>query len=48
METTDLRTDLVYRLRVVVADADDGLRQGMPITVDVDIAQTADRNPPGR
>ncbi len=36
VETTDLRTDLVYRLRVVVADADQGLRQGMPVTIDVD------------
>ena len=33
VETTDLRTDLVYRLRVVVSDADDGLRQGMPVTI---------------
>ena len=33
VETTELRTDLVYRLRIVVADADDGLRQGMPVTV---------------
>ncbi|HSH30400.1 MAG TPA: secretion protein HlyD [Thiohalobacter sp.] len=36
VETADLRTDLVYRLRVVVADADQGLRQGMPVTVDID------------
>jgi len=36
VETTDLRTDLVYRLRVVVDDADDALRQGMPVTVEVD------------
>lgn len=36
VETTDLRTDLVYRLRVVIADADQGLRQGMPVTVEVD------------
>jgi HlyD family secretion protein len=35
VETTDLRTDLVYRLRIVVADADEGLRQGMPVTVSV-------------
>ncbi len=35
VETTDLRTDLVYRLRIVVADADDALRQGMPVTVSV-------------
>ncbi|MEO8352039.1 MAG: secretion protein HlyD [Chthoniobacteraceae bacterium] len=33
VETPDLRTSLVYRLRVVIADADDSLRQGMPITV---------------
>ena len=33
VETTDLRTDLVYRLRIIVTDADDSLRQGMPVTV---------------
>jgi len=33
VETTELRTDLVYRLRVVVDDADERLRQGMPVTV---------------
>lgn len=36
VETTDLRTDLVYRLRIVVANADEGLRQGMPVTIRVD------------
>jgi len=40
VETTDLRTDLVYRLRVVIdaadAEADAGLRQGMPVTIEVD------------
>ncbi|WP_222564426.1 secretion protein HlyD [Novilysobacter antarcticus] len=36
VETADLRTDLVYRLRVVVADADETLRQGMPVTVEVE------------
>ncbi len=41
VETTELRTDLVYRLRVVVADADDGLRQGMPVTLIVPIASPA-------
>ncbi|HEY5910693.1 MAG TPA: secretion protein HlyD [Verrucomicrobiae bacterium] len=35
VETPDLRTSLVYRFRVVVADPDDALRQGMPVTVDV-------------
>ncbi|GGY19821.1 secretion protein HlyD [Paludibacterium paludis] len=33
VETADLRTALVYRLRVVIANPDDGLRQGMPVTV---------------
>jgi len=33
VETTELRTSLVYRLRIVVTDADAGLRQGMPVTV---------------
>jgi HlyD family secretion protein len=33
VETPDLRTQLVYRFRVRVMDADEGLRQGMPVTV---------------
>lgn len=33
VETQALRTDLVYRLRVIVENPDDGLRQGMPVTV---------------
>ena len=33
VETPDLRTDLVYRLRVIVTDADNVLRQGMPVTL---------------
>ncbi|MBV2203876.1 MAG: secretion protein HlyD [Lautropia sp. SCN 69-89] len=41
VETTDLRTDLVYRLRIVIADADTALRQGMPVTIEVE-ANTAD------
>jgi len=48
VETTDLRTDLVYRLRLVIADADEGLRQGMPVTVDIDIAQTDDKRAQGK
>ncbi|MEE4164008.1 MAG: secretion protein HlyD [Woeseiaceae bacterium] len=35
VETAELRTDLVYRLRIVVTDADSRLRQGMPVTVEV-------------
>jgi len=33
VETRDLRTALVYRLRVVVQNPDAALRQGMPVTV---------------
>lgn len=33
VETADLRTALVYRLRIVVNDPDRQLRQGMPVTV---------------
>lgn len=33
VETSQLRTDLVYRLRVIVDAPDNGLRQGMPVTV---------------
>ncbi len=47
VETTDLRTDLVYRLRIVVEDADAALRQGMPVTVDVDARPAAGARPEG-
>ena len=33
VETPELRTDLVYRLRIVIPEADDKLRQGMPVTI---------------
>ncbi len=36
VETTDLRTDLVYRLRIVLEDGDAALRQGMPVTIELD------------
>lgn len=35
VETPDLRTSLVYRLRIVVSDPDPSLRQGMPMTVKI-------------
>jgi HlyD family secretion protein len=35
VETRELRTALVYRIRIVVPDAGDILRQGMPVTVSV-------------
>ena len=36
VETPELRTSLVYRLRIVVNDSDRSLRQGMPVTVTID------------
>ncbi|PTY01897.1 secretion protein HlyD [Verrucomicrobia bacterium LW23] len=33
VETKELRTSLVYRLRVIISNVDSGLRQGMPVTV---------------
>lgn len=35
VQTTDLRTDLVYRIRVYIYDLDQYLRQGMPVTVKI-------------
>jgi HlyD family secretion protein len=39
VETPELRTDLVYRLRIVVGNADQALRQGMPVTIEVPLEQ---------
>jgi HlyD family secretion protein len=44
VETAALRTDLVYRLRVIVNDPDDGLRQGAPVSVAVEDARPATAN----
>ena len=41
VETPRLRTDLVFRLRVVTENPDEGLRQGMPVTVKLET-----QNPP--
>jgi len=42
VETTELRTDLVYRLRIVVRDGDEGLRQGMPVTVHIPLERAGE------
>lgn len=39
VETPELRTDLVYRLRVVVDQHRNGLRQGMPVTVRIPLGK---------
>lgn len=41
VETKELRTDLVYRLRVIVKDPKNELRQGMPVTVVLNLNQKA-------
>ncbi len=35
VQSTDTRTDLVYRIRVYIYDIDEFLRQGMPVTIKV-------------
>jgi HlyD family secretion protein len=40
VETTDLRTRLVYQVRVFVCDAQGELRLGMPATVSIPLGQT--------
>ena len=37
VQSTDTRTDLVYRIRVYINDIDEYLRQGMPVTIKVDL-----------
>ena len=39
VETPELRTQLVYRLRIRVENADDGIRQGMPMTITLPLAR---------
>ena len=46
VETPELRTDLVYRLRVYVANPDRRLRQGMPVTVEL-VPEVFDRSAAG-
>lgn len=45
VQTTQLRTDLVYRLRVVINNPDRGLRQGMPVTVKIHLNQDKHHEP---
>ena len=47
VETEDLRTKLVYEVRVFVHDSKDSLRLGMPITVIVDLAASSGKSQNG-
>jgi len=40
VQTTELRTDLVYRIRVYIYEVDAFLRQGMPVTIKIDLGET--------
>ena len=41
VETESLRSDLVYRMRIIVTDPDEALRQGQPVTISVPDARPA-------
>jgi HlyD family secretion protein len=47
VETPELRTALVYQLRVYACDARGELRLGMPATVRIDLTQPIEAPPPG-
>lgn len=47
VETPELRTALVYQLRVYVCDARDELRLGMPATAHIDLSRTTAKTAPG-
>jgi len=41
VQTEQLRSDLVYRVRIIVTDPDDALRQGQPVTITIPSARAA-------
>lgn len=43
VQTTELRTDLVYRLRIYADNPDYSLKQGMPVTVKIPLKKVAKR-----
>ena len=45
VQSTDTRTDLVYRIRVYIYDIDEYLRQGMPVTIKVDLGVNDNSSP---
>ena len=45
VETEKLRTDLVYRVRIIANDPDNGLRQGMPVTAVISLGQSGNTCP---
>ena len=47
VQSTDTRTNLVYRIRVYINDTDEYLRQGMPVTIKVNLNSAKDNNADG-
>lgn len=47
VETEALRTSLVYRLRIIIPDPDGGLRQGMPVTAEMERVPASGFQGPG-
>ena len=43
VQTREIRTDLVYRIRVIVPDPKGELRQGMPVSVTLDLSSRDER-----
>jgi HlyD family secretion protein len=48
VETSELRSSLVYEVRVFVRDPDDELRLGMPASVHLPLRQHGDESTPAR
>jgi len=44
VQSTELRTDLVYRLRIYVDNPDQGLKQGMPVTVKLHLKHSTENH----
>ncbi|HEY0185596.1 MAG TPA: efflux RND transporter periplasmic adaptor subunit [Rhodopila sp.] len=47
VETPELRTQLVYRIRIRMTDADSGIRQGQPVTIELPSGQSPGGQAPG-
>lgn len=47
VETTQLRSDLVFRLRIIAENPDEYLKQGMPVTVKLHRKKDSNRRPGG-
>jgi HlyD family secretion protein len=45
VQSTDTRSDLVYRIRVYINDIDEYLRQGMPVTIKVNLGVNENPSP---